>query len=246
MPASAPTAPSVSSSTAVSARDRRNVLVVGVSPEEFGRVAPFLERNAFDVDRFPRAAGALELLSRVAFEVLIARDPLPDMDLHYFLEAVRQADSPCLHAPLLVLATDESQNAEQFVGRGANRVVRMEESARQIQSTVSALLNVAPRKAARFVTRLEVKLGGAKDMIVCQTENISASGILLKTDRRYEKGTRINIELSLEDDPRPIVAIAEVVRHTLIGREQIGGIGMRFLSFAGDSQRRFQGFLERM
>ena len=40
---------------------RRNVLAIGVDPEEFARVAPFLGRDAFDVDRFPSGSGALEL-----------------------------------------------------------------------------------------------------------------------------------------------------------------------------------------
>lgn len=224
---------------------RRNVLVVGVSPDEFERVAPFLERAAFDVDRFPSASGALELLAQVPFEVLIARYPLPDLTLDDFLQAVREDGSPCLHSPLLLLATEDTERANHYIGRGANRVVQLEASEAQIQSSVSALLSVAPRKAARFVTRLEVKVGGAKDMIICQTENISASGMLIKTDRRYDRGTKINLEFTLGDDPRPIAGLAEVVRHTMIGRDQINGIGVRFLSFAGDSQRRFQTFLER-
>ncbi|RMH18682.1 MAG: hypothetical protein D6696_12545 [Acidobacteria bacterium] len=226
----------------------RNVLVVGVSPEEFTRVAPFLERSSFDVDRFPSASGAIELISQVPFEVLIVRFPLPDMELEDFLDAVRRDGSPCLRSPLLLLSASagDREEAERYVGRGANRVLPLEETERAIQREVSALLQVAPRKAARFVAKLEIKLGGAKDMIICQTENISASGMLIKTDRRYDKGTQIAVEFTIGDDPRPIQALAEVVRHTMIGRDQVGGIGVRFLSFTGDSQRRFNAYLEQL
>lgn len=82
-------------------------------------------------------------------------------------------------------------------------------------------------------------------MILCQTENFSGTGMLIKTERRYDVGTRLGFEFSLGDD-RPIHGVAEVVRHTLIGRDQVGGIGVRFLSFAGDSQRRFEAFLQRL
>lgn len=58
------------------------------------------------------------------------------------------------------------------------------------------------------MTRLEIKLGGAKDMILCQTENLSGSGMLIKTDRRYDVGTQINFEYSLPNDPRPISGVA--------------------------------------
>ncbi len=226
---------------------RRNVLVIGVSPEEFGRVAPFLARDAFDVDRFPSGTGALELTAHVSIEVLLVRYPLPDMDLGVFLQAVRQPDSRCLASPILILAdAAAATEAGAYIGRGANRVLHLESAEDDLQATVSSLLAVAPRKDARFLARMEIKLGGAKDMILCQTENLSASGILIKTERRYEKGTRIDFEFSLPDDIRPISGVAEVVRQTMVGRDKVGGIGMRFLSFAGDSQRRYESYVKHL
>ena len=222
---------------------RRNVLIVGVSREEFGRVVPFLGRDDFEIDRFPSGSGALELLSLVPFEVLIVRFPLPDMELSPFLKAVRAENSSCRHSSLVLLTAEErSEEAAQFIGKGANRVMALENSADQIQSMVSSLVNVAPRKSARFLARLEIKLGGANDMVLCQTENISASGMLIRTDRIYEPGTKIHFEFNLPDDERPIAGIAEAVRVTTNGREGLTGIGVRFLSFAGDSQRRFEAF----
>ena len=221
--------------------------MIGVSAEDFGRVAPFLARDAFDVDRFPSGSGALELIAHVAIEVLLVRYPLPDMDLGVFLQAARQPDSQCHRSPILLLAeSSDSSEAETYIGRGANRVLQLEAAEEELQSTVSGLLEVAPRKDARFLARMEIKLGGAKDMIHCQTENLSASGMLIRTERRYEKGTKIEFEFSLPDDPRPVVGVAETVRHTMVGRDQVGGIGVRFLSFGGDSQRRFEAYLKRL
>lgn len=224
----------------------RNILVVGVSPEEFGRVAPFLDREGFDIDRFPGAEGALDLLAAVSFETVIVRFPLLDMPVDDFLGAVRAKGSACRRSPLVLLAAENGEDAEAYIGHGANRVVDLEDTMHEIQRQVSSLLHVAPRKSVRFVTRLEVKIGGAKDMMLCQTENISETGMLVTTDKRYDLGTKIHMELTLEGDSRPIVAVAEVVRHTLAGRDKVGGLGLRFLSFAGDSQRRFQAFLRRL
>jgi DNA-binding NarL/FixJ family response regulator len=225
---------------------RRNVLAIGLTLDEFSRVGPFLERDDFEVDRFPSSAGALELTGQVAIEVLIVRYPLRDFELSELLREVRREDSPCRHSPVVLLAAaGQKSEAETYIGRGANRVIDIEAASSEIQATLSELLSVAPRKAARFLARLEIKLGDAKDMILCQTENFSLSGMLIKTDRRYEVGTRIDFEFSLPNDPRPIGGVAEVVRHTMIGRDAVGGIGMRFLSFAGDSQRRFEAFLRR-
>ena len=223
---------------------RRNVLIVGVSPGEFARVAPFLARNDFDVDRFPTGSGAIELTSQVAIEALLVRYPLPDLELEAFLAQLRKPESPCLRSPVVLLSTTERlAEAEVFIGRGANRALDLDNADQGIQEVLSNLLHVAPRKAARFLARLEIKLGGAKDMILCQTENLSDSGMLIKTDRRYESGTQIHFEFSLPNDAFPVSGVAEIVRHTMIGRDKVGGVGVRFLSFEGDSKKRFERYL---
>ncbi|MEM9555666.1 MAG: PilZ domain-containing protein [Acidobacteriota bacterium] len=226
---------------------QRNVLAIGVTRDEFQAVVPFLDRDTFEVDRFPSASGALELVSRVPFEMLLVRYPLPDMPLDSFLDSVRDEESACLRSSLLLL-TPESHDGEakRYIGRGANRTISLEAGADAIQASISSLLNVAPRKAARFLARVEIKLGEASDMILCQTENLSATGMLIRTDKRYDLGTEIDFEFSLPNDVRPVRGIAEIVRHTMIGRDQVGGIGLRFLSFSGDSQRRFESYLRRL
>lgn len=224
---------------------RRNVLAVGLSPEEFQRFVPFLARQSFDVDRFPSAIGAVELVTRIGFELLLVRFPLPDMELTRFLERVREERSPCKRSSLLVLhPAARSDEAGVYVGRGANRTIPLEASEGEIQENISSVLNVAPRKAARFMTRFQITLGGKNDMLLCQTENLSTTGMLIRTDRRYEKGTQIEFEFGVGEDPRPVRGVAEVVRQTLIGKEEVAGIGMRFLSFEGDSQRRLEAFLQ--
>lgn len=226
--------------------NRRNVLMIGVNSQEFGRVAPFLARDSFEVDRFPSAVGSFELTNEVRFEVLIARFPLPDMELYDFLQGVRSKQSPNMRSSVVLLATSEKlREANSFIGRGANRVMSLEEADGKIQEMISGLLHVAPRKALRHMIAMDIQLGDDTQMHKCQTENMSATGMLLKIDKRYEIGTELKFEFTFEDDHRPIVGIAEIVRHTMVGRDKVGGIGVRFLSFAGDSQRRYMSFIEK-
>ncbi|MEM1177114.1 MAG: PilZ domain-containing protein [Acidobacteriota bacterium] len=225
----------------------RNVLAIGVSQAEFQRFVPFLARQSFEVDRFPSGVGALELITQIRFEMLLVRFPLPDMDLSSFLSSVRRDGSPCHGASLILLtASSHEADAHRFIGQGANRSISLEASEDTIQSSISGLLDVAPRKAARFLARMEIRIGGAKDMLLCQTENMSSTGMLVRTDRRYEIGTQIEFEFSVVGDPRPLRGVAQVVRHTIVGRDRVGGIGMRFLSFAGDSQLRFESYIDQL
>lgn len=222
---------------------KQRVLTVGLSVEEFDLVAPCLDRDEFDVDRFPSTRGALELVTRQKVDVLLVRYTR-SRELEAFLRAVRARDSPCRRSPLLLLAgARQLAAAERHIGRGANRVVDLGGDAETIQSTVAGLLGVAPRKSLRFIAQLKIRVGKHNDWILCRTANGSTTGVLLETDRVLPIGTRIEFEFTLPAVAKPIVGRAEVTRHTLEGRDPVRGMGLRFLSFAGRSRRRYDEYL---
>jgi DNA-binding response OmpR family regulator len=223
---------------------KRSVLVVGVDEELFAKVAPLLDRSEFDVDRFPRAGMALELVARVPFDVLLARHPLADIPVQEFLDAVRAADSPCRSAPLLLLVErGDLDAAAAYVGRGANRVVAVEESPERLQGEVSALLTVAPRSAIRLMVRLQVEIDDGRQLALCQSENVSETGMLVRSSEVLPLGTQLELEFFLGEEPLPVRGTAEVVRHTTPGREEVRGMGLRFLSLHGNGAARLRRFL---
>jgi len=220
---------------------------VGASVAESARAAALLGRDRFDVDRFPSAKRALALISSTALDVLLVRYPLPEGDLGEFLDAVMAEGCPSRHAPLVLLtSSDKIGEAEAFIGRGVNRVLRLEASERSLQWVVADLLDVAPRKSARFTARLEVTLGEAKETFFCQTANVSTTGMLLETERHYEPGTRFRFQFRLPSDERPGEGVAEVVRRALRARDEIDGLGVRFVEMGGDSKQRLLSYLKRL
>ncbi len=224
---------------------KRNVLVIGVDSQTYEKVAPILERASLDVDRFPRARASLELIRAVSFDALILGYPPMDMFLEEFLDAIRQPNSSCRHSPVLLLSTDEdTEEACRYLGKGVSRVVPLSLATDQLQEVVSGLLEVAPRLGMRMMARLEIQLAKGKTLAMCQTENLSSSGMLIRTFVGYPLGTRLSFEFTLPTDPRPIRGEAEVVRHTTLDRETVSGVGARFLSFEGDGSRRFHRYLE--
>ncbi len=222
---------------------RGNTLVVGVSHREFARLASSLGDDG-QLDRIPSAAGALELTSRVPFELLLIRSPLRDMTLNKFLDRVRSPDGPCKDSRLMLLSAERTTRAEWYVGRGADRVIRLEDETAEIRTAVSSLLAAAARRASRFKVRLRVELSNFLDKILCRTENVSASGMLVKTRQRFEPGTRIRFDFSLPADPRLVNGTGEVVRHTRAGRDPVDGLALRNLCFAGHSQQRYEAYLK--
>jgi CheY-like chemotaxis protein len=225
-------------------RGRRSVLVVNVDQELYDKIAPLLNRTELEVDRFPRASAALDLVTRVPVDVLLVGYPLPDVATQQFLDAVRSESSPCRQSPLLLLAHhDQLGEASRFIGRGANRVVAVEESSEGLQQEVSALLAVAPRSSLRLMVRMVVSVGDGSSLEMSQTENLSETGMLVRTGAIYPLGSRLAFEFHLGGDRLPIRGEGEVTRHTTPGREQVRGVGIRFVAFEKDGLIRLQRYL---
>ncbi|MCB1058492.1 MAG: PilZ domain-containing protein [Acidobacteria bacterium] len=221
------------------------ILVVGVDAETFAKLKPILGRSSLEVDRFPRGRASLELTAAVPFDLLVVRSPLEDMELKEYLDAVRSPLSASRRGSLLLLVADgDVATAESYLGRGANRAVPLEQSAEALESAISQLLEVAPRIGARIFASLEIQLAEGKSLAMCQTENLSATGMLIRTNVGYPLGTRLDFEFALPMDPKPVSGEAEVVRHTLVGREAVTGVGARFVSFSGDGRARFERYLK--
>jgi uncharacterized protein (TIGR02266 family) len=223
------------------------VLVVNADEELFAKIGPLLNRHALEVDRFPRARAALDLVSQVPVDVLIVGYPLTDVRTQELLDAVRRPDSPCRQSPLLLLARrDDLEDARHVIGRGANEVIAVEESAERLQAAVSRLLAVAPRSSLRVMVRIVVNIGEGAALEMSQMENLSETGMLVRTGEVYPLGSRLSFEFHLGGQSQPIRGEGEVVRQTTAGREAVRGIGIRFITLERDGLQRLQRFLREL
>jgi len=227
--------------------DARNVLVVEVPQPLFDRVAPVLRRRSFEVDRFPDAARAVELLAAVPFQAVVVGYPMQSLDLESFLSAVADGESALASVAVLV-AEEHRADVEGYLNRGVDLVLAMENAPEEMQRLLCALFGVAPRSAMRTMVKLEVQLDADQptERFMAQTENLSTSGMLVVTRRRYPIGTTVGFELLLPAGGGSVSGLAEVARHTEPGQDRVEGIGLRFLSFRGASSSRVERALEEL
>lgn len=225
---------------------KKRVLAVALEQNIYDIIAPILQRDDFEVDRVPRAAPAIHLLLNVPFHALLVRHPLPDIPIQAFLDQLRDSHSQSRRSPLLLIINPEDKEiAEKLIGKGVNRFCTIQDSPEKIRDILARLLQVAPRIASRVVIRLESHVGERKSLLLCQTENISETGMLIKTNRRFPLKSRVHFEFILPGDREPLSGEAQVVRHTTPGRERIIGVGLCFLSFKGDGWERLKAFLRK-
>ena len=93
------------------------------------------------------------------------------------------------------------------------------------------------------MVRIVVNIGEGAALEMAQSENLSETGMLVRTGEVYPIGSRMSFEFHLGGQSLPIRGEGEVVRQTTAGRESVRGIGIRFISLERDGMLRLQRYL---
>jgi len=222
----------------------RNVLAVAVPDDLYGGIEPLMRRASFAVDRVPSVDGARALIHAVAFDIIVIGFPLPGDTLGRLLDLIRGESCPCRRSAVLVLAPpDRVEELEPLLARGHTKVVPTTATSAELKDAVSALLRVAPRLSVRLSIRLEVELGDGTTHTLCQTENVSKGGMLVRSLRLYPVDSAVRFELFLPGDKVAVYGAGVIVRHTSSGKPGDKGFGVSFKTFKGDGASRLETFI---
>ena len=86
-----------------------------------------------------------------------------------------------------------------------------------------------PRISGRFIVSYRIfEESNAVD--VSQTKNLSLGGMLLTTNRKFDPGTNLALEIRLPFDPNPIMLIGKVVESREITKDLIYDTRLLFLA----------------
>ena len=224
-----------------------SVLLIGLDDAGVGRVREALVPTGVAVATVADGRSALEMAPARRFSGLIVSYPLPDLPMSVFLDAVRRRGSAWQSTALLVVTGIALRaDAEVYVGRGANRVVTIEEAGLVLADLLERLLATAPRVAIKVPGRIEVRADAYVRRVLCQTWNVSETGMLLRGPHTYPPATELRFELFMPGDVEPVRGRARVVRQTLPPREPMPGIGVAFSSFSNGDEARLRSHLLRL
>jgi CheY-like chemotaxis protein len=224
----------------------KRVLVVGLERTIYEKIEPILSRSPLSVDRVPKGESGMMLAERVKFDLLVVRYPLPDMATGSFINQVHNPGATNGATPILVMA--EPMRLEEVRGLlpgGEKQAISINEPAKLLQEVACRLLKVAPRIDTRIPVRIEVQIGNPPALVLCQCENLSEGGMLVRSEKLYPIGTRLKLELSLPGERVPVRGDADIVRHTVPDVENVAGLGLRVRSYQGDGAARVRRFLSR-
>jgi len=226
----------------------RHVLVVGSrisdDAELFRRLSPALEPAECELHRVPGGADVRELVASTSFDLVVVSFPLDHLPAEALVRAIRREGSACRRSALLVVVRPESQaQAEPLLAAGANRVLSLADPGQRMATVVSELLAVAPRVALKSSLRFEYRRDGEAEWVRAGIDNLSISGMLVRSGTPLVRGDRLSFELWLPGEDEAVRGVAEVVRQaTLTGRSS-DAFAARFLAFREVGRQRLEAFL---
>ena len=222
------------------------VLVTRVDDATHRRIADTLRQIRVDLHRVRWDQTTLELVQGTAFDVVIIGYPVSRDALIRFLAAARDKGAACRRAGLvLITETPHSDSAQALVGKGANRVVPVDDLEGRLVTAIEELARPAARLPVRIPARVQLFASGRPLRLMAQIDNISTSGMLLRGVTQFPVGTTFGFEMVVPDEAKPIRGTAEIMRLTDPRREEVHGVGVRFVSFEGSDRLRLEMFIDR-
>ena len=86
-----------------------------------------------------------------------------------------------------------------------------------------------PRVVGRFIVSYRI-INESDNIDISQTKNISMGGMLLTTNRNFNAGVNLALEIRLPFDPHPIMIIGRVVESREIMKDMIYDTRIEFLA----------------
>ena len=215
----------------------RKVLTVGLEEGFLRRLEPMLVDAGFDVDVLIRMDAALAIAGVVAIDILVVGYPIAGGTLQKCVSTIRETGSPCRRSAVLVVARPaDLPEVSGFDDGGYLRCLATDIDEQTMRAEVDRLTRFAPRLSVRIPIRIEAHLGSEKALVLSQTENVSACGMLVKVWRRLNEETELDFELMIPGERLPVRGRGEVVRHTSDWAGNVHGAGIRFVRFEGEGQ----------
>lgn len=223
--------------------ERPIVLAVGARGGLLSKIDPILDRSHLMVHRVPLGKSALKMIKSKRPRLLVVAFPLLDMRLDDFLQDLA-AELSGSKGPAVALLADEHLLSELEPHLDSeHRFLPAHMEPEELQKSILELIGNTPRVARRLMLRLEVQLGAGKLLRMCQTDNISESGMLVRLQDAIPVGSEVRLAISLTGSADPLQVKAEVVRHTDPDREAIQGLGLRFVEFEGQGRNTLTEYL---
>ncbi len=170
----------------------------------------FLNRADFTVFIAATNDEALNLHRSERADLIITQLDLPGMPSERFCSLVR-ADEKLRAVSVIMVCADKPAEIERSKRCGANAVLIQPVHPVVLMVKAQQLLEIAAREALRVLLSANIETRAGDESFFCRSRNVSATGMLIETDRALAEGTRLSCVFYLPN-AKKIQASARIVR----------------------------------
>jgi CheY-like chemotaxis protein len=170
--------------------------------------------NRADLKIFTATSGeeALDIHKTEKADLIITELDTPGMSGDKLCSIIRK-DEGLKRVSIIIVCTSAASDILRVSRCKANSYITKPIQPEQLIASVAQLVNIPERKSYRVLLKVSVKGTSANGSSFCSSRDISATGILLQTDRTFAIGDVISCDFFLPDSSR-IVTDVEIMRVT--------------------------------
>ena len=190
----------------------KKLLIAHDLRQQLTETMAFLDRADIQVRSAATSEELLKLHIEEHGDIIITRPDLPGMTCEILLNIFRR--SVTLRSAFVIMVCEDTPlQRDRSRKCGANAIMTRPVDATALERQVLTFLNIVPRRSYRVVMNLSVEGGRNGKTFLCNTENVSTSGILVRTGENLTLGDNVSCSFYLPDGTR-VSASGNVARTT--------------------------------
>jgi DNA-binding response OmpR family regulator len=204
----------------------KKIIIVGSAVHLIEKEKNILSRSYFDIFSTTSAREALEIHRNNKVDLIVIDADMKDMRGDELCSEIRM-DEDLKYISIILLCPSTETDIRRCKNSGSNAIIMKPFEPHILVDEVVKLINVPVRKDMRVLTSLEVEGKANNVPFIAKSENISVSGILIKTDRVFEKGDVITCSFHI--DSERLTLKGEIVR-VVKSMPDLNHYGIRFIN----------------
>ncbi len=201
-----------------------------------------LSRNNVRLFTAPTAEEALEIHRAERMDLIVADLDMPRMGGDKLCLSIRQGGDALNKVYVMIACSGRKDELRRLEKCGANTYIKKPFDLPHLLEVMGGLLAIPRRRDLRVLVKVTVHGKFRSESFFCASRDISASGLLVETDKTLAKGDTITCSFFLPDTER-IIVDGEVVR-VIRGKLNTYSYGVRFLAVSDKARTEIARFID--
>ena len=167
-----------------------------------------------------------------------------DMSAPEFCRYIREDERTKMISLLLVCDRSNEEHATTCLDSGCNDVIYRPLERAELDAKIAKLTTIPSRRQMRTLTRVEVAVANKDRFILGRSLNVSATGMLIETDRVLPGEGPLRLQFYLPGESKPVDAVVEVLRSEFVGT--MARYGVRFLELTPEARAQIERYVQRL